>query len=355
MRHATLALVIALGWTVAARPAQVTGAQQAPAVAELVGQRLIVAIRGTSASAGLLRRIGQGQVGGVILFGGNVRNAPQVRALTRSLREAASAGGRPPPLVMVDQEGGLIRRLRWAPPVRSATELGRLTALSVRAAGRATAMALRDAGVNVDLAPVADVPGVAGSFIAAQRRAFSADPHRAATLTTAFAAGLADGGVLATAKHFPGLGRATVSTDAAAVTLTVSRAQLDADLEPYRALIAASVPIVMISNATYSALDAKPGAWSPAVETLLRRTLGFTGVTITDALEAVARTHARPVASVALLAAQAGVDLLLVTGSELESDAVYQRLLAAAGTGTLPAAGLERSYDRILALKARLS
>ena len=195
---------------------------------------------------------------------------------------------------MTDQEGGATRRLVWAPPHRSAALLGRQTAAAVGAAGKATAIALRNVGVNVDLAPVADVPGGPSSFIAAQARAFSTDPNRVASLATAFAQGLADGGVAATAKHFPGLGRARVSTDVAAVTVGASLDQLDTDLIPYRRLIAAGIPLVMLSNATYTALDSKPAAWSLAVQTLLRRTLGFRGVTITDALDAVApRTVAR--------------------------------------------------------------
>jgi beta-N-acetylhexosaminidase len=326
----------------------------APGLPELVGQRLVVAMRGTVPGAELLERIRDGRVGGVILFGGNVRTAPQVRELTARLQDAARAGGRPTLLIAVDQEGGGTRRFRWAPPARSAVELGSLAPARVRAAGRGTAAALRALGVNVDLTPVADVPSVPGAFIAAQRRAFSAEPRRVAELAAAFAQGLSDGGVAATAKHFPGLGRASVSTDTAAVRIDASRPQLASDLAPFTQLIQAGVPLVMLSNATYPALDAKPGAWSPAVEGLLRNTLGFTGVTITDALDAAAATHQRSVPSAGLLAAQAGADLLLVAGSEAVSDAVYDRLLAAAEAGTLPRGGLDRSYARILALKRSL-
>ena len=329
-------------------------AAPSPSLAQLVGQRLVVAMKGTAPGAALLARVRAGEVGGVILFGGNVRTVPQVRALTRAIRAAASAGGQPLPLIMADQEGGTTRRFASAPPFRSAAQLGLLAPAALRAEGRATAVALRRLGVDVDLAPVVDVPRVAHSFIAAQERAFSTDPARVTSLATAFAQGLADGNVAATAKHFPGLGRASVSTDVAAVTITASATQLDADLLPYRGLIAAGVPLVMMSNATYTALDAKPAAWSPAAQALLRRTLGFAGVTITDALDAVAVTHRRSVASTAVLSAQAGVDLLLVTGSEAESAAVFRRLVSAAATGKIPLAGLERSWARITALKGSL-
>ena len=110
----------------------------------------------------------------------------------------------------------------------------------------------------------------------------------------------------------------------------------------------------MVSNASYAALDGKPAAWSPAVQQLLRNGLGFTGVTITDALDGAAATRGRPLSSVALLSAQAGVDLLLLIGTESSSERVYDRLLLAAQQGRIPAASMRRSYDRIQGLKGAL-
>ena len=343
---AVVAVGVFTGWS------PVRNASPTPAALDqLIGQRLVVAIRGTSPSSALLARVRSGQLGGVILFGFNVRSATQVRALSRRLQAAARAGGQPPLLIMADQEGGTTRRFAWAPPFESASELGNLSPHAVRAEAIATAAALGAVGVNVDLAPVVDVPRVEDAFIARQARAFSSDPRRVAEFAAAFAGGLAEERVSATAKHFPGLGYARISTDQAAVVVATSRARLDADLLPYRRLIESGIPLVMLANASYTALDGKPAAWSPAVERLLRGTLGFAGVSITDALDAVAPTHGRSVSSVAVLSAQAGVDLLLVTGSEAESDAVYARLLGAAEAGKLPRRGLERSYRRILALK----
>jgi beta-N-acetylhexosaminidase len=91
--------------------------------------------------------------------------------------------------------------------------------------------------------------------------------------------------------------------------------------------------------------------WSSRVQSILRRSLGFRGVTVTDSLDVAAATRGRGAASVAVLSAQAGVDLLLVTGSERSSARVFDRLLRAAEQGRVPAASLRRSYDRILALK----
>ena len=308
---------------------------------------------GTSPDLGLLARVRTGEVGGVILSSGNIRSTEQVRALTDSLRAAARAGGQPPPLVAVDQEGGRIRRLVWAPPLRSAAQLGRLAPAAVRAEGLAAARALRAAGIGVDLAPVADVPNGKRSFIAAQGRAFSADPAQAGTLATAFAQGLAGGGVAATAKHFPGLGRAHTTTDFSARTIPVTREQLSADLIPFRTLIRAGVPLVMLSNASYTAFGPKPAVMSGAVHALLRGALGFAGVTISDALNTTSARQGRSVESTAVLTAEAGTDLLLVTSGEAQTAAVYARLLERARDGTIPRRSLERSYARIVALKAR--
>ncbi len=324
-----------------------------PSLRELVGQRLVVAFRGTSPSSALLARARRGEIGGVIIFGGNVVSAAQLRSLTASLQAAARAGGRPRLLITVDQEGGQIRRLPWAGPARSTSQLGRTSPAAVRRAAREAGQALRRAGVNVDLAPVADVP-VARSFMAAEERTFSTSPTRVGLLAGAFAAGLADARVAAAVKHFPGIGRAVRSTDRSAVVLAATRTALERDLEPFRQAIAADVPIVMLSNAAYSLYGAAPAAWSTRIQSLLRGELAFRGVTITDALEPVAATRGRSLSSAAGLAASAGVDLLLLTGSEASSDAVFRDLLQRASGGAIGAASLRRSYDRILALKGRL-
>jgi beta-N-acetylhexosaminidase len=324
-----------------------------PTLRELVGQRLVVSMRGTTPSRTLLGRIRRGEIGGVILFGGNVASAPQLRSLTASLQAAARAGGRPPLLVAVDQEGGEIRRLPWAGPAASTADLGRGTPAEARRAARAAGTALRAAGVNVDLAPVLDVP-VRGSFMAAEERTFSSSPARVGLLGTAFATGLADAGVAATAKHFPGIGRAVRSTDRSAVTLTPTGAALERDLAPFRRAVAAGVPVMMLSNASYIAFGPAPAAWSAPIQSLLRQELGFRGVTITDALDPAAATRGRTLPAAALLAVRAGVDLVLLTGSEASSDGVFRALLERAADGEISRASLHRSNDRILALKERV-
>jgi beta-N-acetylhexosaminidase len=319
------------------------------ALPELVGARLVVAMGGTAASPELLERTRRGNVSGVILFARNISGFEQLRSLTASLQRAAREGGQAPLLVCLDQEGGAVRRLGWAPPASSPAELGRLPRAAVRREGRATGVALRHTGVNCNLAPVADVP-VQGSFVGS--RAFAGEPARVAAHASAFAAGLADAGVIAAAKHFPGVGRARVSTDRAAVRIEAPRAALERDLLPFRLLVATGVPLVMLSNASYAAFGPEPAAWSRRIAgSLLRRELGFEGVTITDSLDAPAAARGWVTPRAAFGAARAGVDLLLVTGSEATSQGVFTSLLRAARDGRLPRAGLERSHGRVVELR----
>ena len=153
--------------------ARAVASAPAPTTSELVGQRLMVAMKGTRPSPALLGRIRRGEIGGVILFGFNIASPAQLRALTTELQSAARAAGRPPLLIATDQEGGRVRRLPWAGPAESATELGASSAARIRRQALLAGRALRAAGVTVDLAPVADVPGP-GSFMAADDRTFGA-------------------------------------------------------------------------------------------------------------------------------------------------------------------------------------
>ena len=325
-------------------------------LAQLIGQKLIVAMAGTMPDADLLGRIRRGEVGGVILFGSNIRSASQLRALTAALRSAAAAGGQPRLLIAVDQEGGGVERIPWIGPTLSPPSLGQLDDPAVALAqGTSTGTALRQLGIDVDLAPVVDVPTVPDSFIAAQGRAFSSSPTVVADMGVAFARGLLGAGVLPVLKHFPGLGLATSNTDVAVVTIGATTVGLSPGLVPYRAAFSQGLPLVMLSNATYPVWDADAGAgWSAAIGSgLLRGQLGFHGATMTDSLDGTATARGVPVARLAIAAAVAGTDLILLTGSEASSRDVFAALLGAADAGRIPRQTLEASSARILTLKGR--
>ena len=320
---------------------------------ELVGQRIMVRM-GARATPELLRSARRGVIGGVILFPPTGAEPAAVSTEVKRLQRAAAQGGNPPLLVATDQEGGEVKRFPDAPPRLSPSQLGADgDAATAAAEGASTGEFLAGVGANVDLAPVLDVPAP-GSFISS--RAFSDDPGVVADVGVSFADGLADAGVAATAKHFPGLGDATVNTDLAASVVDVSRAQLREGLEPFEAAIAAGIGLVMVSNATYPAIDpdAPAGISRRVVDGELRERLGFGGVVITDDLEApsIAGLLAPPEAGLA--AARAGADVLLfATGAD--ADPVHRRLLAALQRGLLDRGAVEDSYLRIANLKEAVS
>ncbi|HET7830016.1 MAG TPA: glycoside hydrolase family 3 N-terminal domain-containing protein [Candidatus Limnocylindrales bacterium] len=329
----------------------------APPLEQVIGQKLVIRMEGLTPSKALLERVRRGEVGGIVLFGFNVRDQEQVFTTTTRLQEAAAEGGQPPLLIMADQEGGGVRRIPWSQPVASATRMGSMEPDEVRSIGASAGKSLAASGINVDLAPVADVPDDRQSFMRDSFRTFSSDPDVVASLVTAFSDGLASQDVLAVVKHFPGIGRVAKNTDRFVETVRESRDELRADLTPFRAAIDGGVPIVMLSNATYRALDPDNAAgWSKAIATdLLRGELGFTGVSITDSLSGTA--HAREVSarSLAAKAANAGTDMVMITGTEKSTAAAYEALLEQARAGAIDRTTLDASYERILALKATLA
>jgi beta-N-acetylhexosaminidase len=239
-------------------------------------------------------------------------------------RNAARPAGA---LVFVDQEGGVVRAFRELPPIAPAR--GIRSKAAAYAAGRATGTALRRAGVQVDLAPVLDLPD--GPLGARQFRS----PY----FGVAFARGLASGGAGACAKHFPGLGTLPISTDKRPYVRGHVR---DADLAPYRAAIGADVPCVMVGHGVYPTLGSRRAVLEPATYRLLRSTLGFRGITITDSLSVV-RGRA---AAWAPAAARAGADLLLFNDPREAARAIVA-LLPLAREGALDA-----HVARVLRLKA---
>lgn len=324
--------------------------QQPVPLKKLVGQEIVGKLSGSGPDQDLLKAARKGQIGGVITF----QSDPQkLKADVAQLQSAAKAGGNPPLLVMVDQEGGSVKRLKAGPPTISPADLGKSgDEGQAKDQGRSTGQYLRGLGVNVDLAPVLDVahPQTDPTL---KSRTFGSDPSTIAKVGVAFAQGLNDGGAVATAKHFPGLGWATVSTDNHPVTIAATSDQLQSDLLPFKAAVAAGVPMVMVSTASYPTLGAKkPAALSPQiVKTLLRGQLGFNGVVITDDLESPALGNLPPVVA-ARSALAAGDDLLLYAKSTKASTSVFGDLVKAVKSGQLDRSVVQSAYNRITDLKS---
>lgn len=297
------------GPTAAAVPSQCDDDTRA-GIRQRLGGRFVVRMD-AAATRSLRRQVRRGQIGGVILFPPTGTDPLALRDQIARLQELARQRGDPPLLVAIDQEGGSVKRLPALPPERPPRRLGEAGAAAARAEGLATGRELADLGVNVNLAPVLDVPETPDSFIA--DRAFGSGTATVAEVGTAFAQGLAEGGVAATAKHFPGLGRAPANTDLVPAEVDASRVELEADLEPFEAAIDAGIELVMLSNATYPSLDPDTLAFaSPAIATEeLRDRLGFEGVTITDDLDAGAVSEELGREAAPLAAIEGGTDVLL--------------------------------------------
>jgi len=302
---------------------------------QLVGQLVIYSYPGLTPPEALLRLIRTGRVGGIIFFGENITSTTQIAGVVAQLRHAhAESRVREPLLLMTDQEGGVVRRLKDQEPFLTAKQIGQQPdpKAAATAAGVGAAAGLKAAGMNLNLAPVVDVYRVEGNFDDQFGRSFSSDPTVAGDLGMRFAAAQQAAGVAATAKHFPGLGAAPAgaNTDLTEVTLSQGLGELrSVDEAAFVPSIRAGIDLVMASWAVYPALDAtRPAGLSRRViRDELRGRLGFRGVTITDALEAGSLDAFGSDAQVAVLAAGAGMDLLLCSSRDVaQGDAVAAAL-----------------------------
>jgi beta-N-acetylhexosaminidase len=263
---------------------------------------------------------------------------------------------------MTDQEGGIVRRIKPGEPTLTEKQIGSSADPTGAAhdAGIGAAQSIAGVGMNTNLAPVLDVYRQQGNFDDQFGRSYSSDPEVCAACGAAFITAQQGLGIAATAKHFPGLGAATRSqnTDLTTVTLTQSVDEIRSiDELPFVAAIAAGVDMVMTSWAVYPALDpVYPAGLSPAiVQGELRGRLGFRGVTITDALEAGSLAPFGDTGARSLLAAQAGMDVLLASARDVgQGSAAVDALAAALEDHTLNPGHSRQALRRVLDLRKQL-
>jgi beta-N-acetylhexosaminidase len=330
---------------------------------QLAGQRVIYSYGGLTPPPSLLQLIREGQAAGVAFSTDNISSLSQIKAVVAELEQAANGSENPvraPLLLMTDQEGGSIRRLPGQ-PLLSEKQIGASAdpAQEATKAGTGAGLNLAGVGINVNLAPVLDAFRMSGDFDDHNGRSYSMDPSVVSALGADFIKTQQQTGVAATAKHFPGLGAATLTqnTDLRPVTLDVPLAFLRAiDELPYKAAISAGVRLVMVSWAVYPALSPRPAGFSSIVVVReLRDRLGFKGVTITDALNAGALEAYGSFGHRAVLAAGAGMDLMLCSGDSLPMGTqAKDGLSAALLDGSLSSANFQRSAQRVVDLRFSL-
>ncbi len=256
--------------------------------AERVGQLFMVGASSTGEDDAATTAITAYHVGSVILMGQQQTSVSQTAAASAGLQRQVRRVGL---FIATDQEGGEVQRLRGPgfDSIPSGLQQGEIAPDALRADAGRWGGQLRKAGVNVDLAPVMDtVPSAAFAAsnppIGQLDREYGFNPATVASHGTAFAQGLADAGVDATLKHFPGLGRVTGNTDTASGVTDHTTTRDDPYLAPFARAIAAGAPFVMMSTAYYSRIDPNnPAAFSPRIVTgILRGDLHFNGVVISD-------------------------------------------------------------------------
>ncbi len=322
-----------------------------------VGQMLLAGFEGLTPPEYILDWIAEGRIGGVILFGRNVETPEQLARLTQTCHDAAHRNGRPPLLIGIDQEGGTVARLREG-FTESPGALALGAADDEALAEDVSAMLareLRALGINWDYAPVVDLThDIANPTVGT--RSPGSDPDRVSRIVRAEVRGFQRAAVAATAKHFPGLGNTPVDTHLALAVISGSLDYLwQQDLVPFRAAVAAGVASVMVSHVKFTALDPDyPATLSPViVKRLLREEIGYEGAVCTNSMEMKAISDHYGAGKSAMLAALAGIDLLLFSHYRDNQEDAYAALLDAARSGRLPLSLIEAANTRIAALKTQ--
>lgn len=280
-------------------------------IPDLAGQRLMLGFEGLTLNAELKRLIDEYRTGGIILFRPNIESPDQLRRLCMDARHYAQDQGLPDLFVAVDQEGGQVARLRKPftefpgnPHMKSIED--------VRGFARITASELSDVGINMNMAPVVDVaPPDVDSIM--KDRVFTGDAHRVAELGSAVIQGLQKGGVMAVAKHFPGIGRTVKDSHFFLPELDAPLSDLEhTDLVPFGAATKVQVSGIMLSHILYPKIDPD---WQASLSKtiacdLLRREMGYQGLVMTDDLDMKAISHDMDTCIHRIMTAQ--IDMALV-------------------------------------------
>src|SRR6056297_86306 len=321
---------------------------------QLAGQRLMVGFDGTELTDGLKFQIDTLKVGGVILFARNIRSPQQIRQLCGAIHDYAGACGQPPLFIAVDQEGGVVARLK-APFTEFPGNYAMRGIEDAVEFAEITAGELTDVGFNMNMAPVLDVAPEGFDSVNA-KRIFGHDPQYVARMGSTVIGHLQKNGMISVAKHFPGIGRTTLDSHYELPSLDSPLPELEAyDLIPFNTAIANGVAGIMLSHIRYSRIDPEwPASLSTEIaHTLLRQRLGYNGLVITDDLDMGAVRKHYDIRTVIRRVLGASVDIALICHPGPNIEAARDQILASTcGDDALYEAG-RASVRRMLDLKTR--
>ncbi|MCP4692434.1 MAG: beta-N-acetylhexosaminidase [Desulfobacterales bacterium] len=319
---------------------------------QLAGQRLMVGFDGVEFNAELAHLIETIKVGGIILFARNLSSPERIAALCHSLQECAAAAGQPPLFISIDQEGGIVARLKAPFTLFSGNPSMKEESDAIEFA-RVTASELKSVGINMNLAPVMDV-APAGESSVMEGRVFGHDPEWVSRMGVTVIREMQANGIMAVAKHFPGIGRTHLDSHEELPTLEAARDEMESfEFPPFRAAVEGGVAGVMTSHILYPGLDPDwPATLSPRIiEDVLRKNMGYDGVVMTDDLDMGAIRKHHDIKTVIGQVLSATVDLALICHKGPDIETAFREILKRRReSGEERARGAE-SIRRIMALK----
>lgn len=327
---------------------------------EKVGQLFIIGFPEKSLTPALERFIYANKPGSFILFKRNLSSEEQIKCLNDSLNNLSLRLTAQPPLIAIDQEGGQVSRIKFNPPLPSARAVGAgYTPGVARDIARSIGSRLSQLGINMNLAPVLDVDSITGdSFIGS--RSYGSHPLSVAAAGVETAEGLIQSGIIPTAKHFPGLGPEKLDPHQTTITRSFQQSNFGfKELFPfihYTALGPASA--IMISQLSYPQLDPSgaPASFSKIImNDLLRKSLGYDGLIVTDDLQMKGSALIHRPEEAALTSLLAGADMVMLTWSRSTQAAAIQRTLQAVRYGEFPVSLLDEKVRRILRAKQAIT
>ena len=322
-----------------------------------IGQIMMIGIQGQSIDAKDAARIKKIDPGGLVLYGRNFREAQDIARLITQIRSVPT-GSRLPMFFAMDQEGGIVHRIRdefYMPPSAPAIASTGSERFAYDVA-LAVGSALRELGININLAPVLDVPS---DLLSSPMtfRSFSNDPEEVAGFGTSYIRGLKEAGLLATAKHFPNLGRTLSDSHLGLPRMKWgSSEERDRDILPFKRAIGEGVDLIMTGH-----VIAEPGDGNNPVSLssywlndVLRGELGFEGLVVGDDLEMKAVAVSTPVPAAAVRSFNAGADIIMVSHESKKQEEVFRSLMDAVKKGIITEARLNSSLKRIIETKNKI-
>ena len=333
---------------------------------EKVGQLMMVGVDAQAPKQSSNEAVDTHHVGNIFIAGRTTAGSQATQKVISSFTSKVGPGTThaTPMLVATDQEGGEVQVLAGSgfSDIPSALDQSAQPRDQLVASARTWGKELADVGVNMNLAPVADLVDIArpasNEPIGRWGREYGHDAATVSSQAGAFAEGMQASKVIPTYKHFPGLGRVKDNTDTSAgvVDSTTTRSADTAVSVIFGAAIAAGAPVIMVSSATYSLIDpSAPAVFSSTIVTdMLRREMGFSGVVITDDVSAAVQVQDVSAGDRAVRAIRAGCDLVLASADPTVAADMVKALIATAQSDPAFAARVDESATRVLNLKKSL-